>query len=233
MAPLLETAASNAVVAAVLALVVFPVARTLRRPALAHGLWIVVLAKLVTPSILSIPLPVCWPASIPLEVARLMPEDAPRDLLQAARATSPLPSADPGWQMSSQDAPPALAGGESGNRMGPALPASPALNAAGQAIAQTGPSEQPTAAQFHAMPATSHRDPQGVGWTFSDVVTALLAVWLAGTLGVFALAAVRVLRFRRVMRWAVLAPAALQEESAQIARQIGLRHCPAAKSRIF
>jgi hypothetical protein len=54
MASLLETAASNAVVATVLALVVFPVARGLRRPALAHGLWIVVLAKFLTPSLIAI-----------------------------------------------------------------------------------------------------------------------------------------------------------------------------------
>ena len=45
MVSLLETAASNAVVATALAVLVFPVARGLRKPALAHGLWIVVLAK--------------------------------------------------------------------------------------------------------------------------------------------------------------------------------------------
>ncbi len=61
MPPLLQVALSNAVMASVLALVAAAVTHFVRRPALAHGLWLLVLLKLLTPPI--IPLHVSWPAS--------------------------------------------------------------------------------------------------------------------------------------------------------------------------
>jgi WD40 repeat protein/beta-lactamase regulating signal transducer with metallopeptidase domain len=57
-------------------------------------------------------------------------------------------------------------------------------------------------------------------------MTILIWVWLAGTLAAFTLSAVRVHRFRRAMRWATPASAAIQQEAAQIARRIGLRDHP-------
>jgi beta-lactamase regulating signal transducer with metallopeptidase domain len=57
MQTLVETAVSNALVASVMALVAFGVSR-LRRPALAHGLWLLVLVKLITPPLLPVYLPV-------------------------------------------------------------------------------------------------------------------------------------------------------------------------------
>jgi beta-lactamase regulating signal transducer with metallopeptidase domain len=61
MPPLLQIVLSNAVMAGVLALVAAAVTYFVRRPALAHGLWLLVLLKLLTPPI--IPLQVSWPAS--------------------------------------------------------------------------------------------------------------------------------------------------------------------------
>jgi beta-lactamase regulating signal transducer with metallopeptidase domain len=56
MQALVETGLSNALVASVLALLAFAVSRW-RRPALAHGLWLLVLVKLVTPPLVPIYLP--------------------------------------------------------------------------------------------------------------------------------------------------------------------------------
>jgi beta-lactamase regulating signal transducer with metallopeptidase domain len=56
MQALVETALSNALVASALALVAFAVSRW-RRPALAHGLWLLVLVKLITPPLVPIYLP--------------------------------------------------------------------------------------------------------------------------------------------------------------------------------
>src|SRR6516225_10513342 len=61
MPPLLQIVLSNAVMACVLALLAAGVTYFVRRPALAHGLWLLVLLKLVTPPI--IPLQISWPAS--------------------------------------------------------------------------------------------------------------------------------------------------------------------------
>ncbi len=56
MRTLIETALSNALVACLLALLAFAVSRW-RRPALAHGLWLLVLLKLLTPPLVPIYLP--------------------------------------------------------------------------------------------------------------------------------------------------------------------------------
>src|SRR5262245_46091317 len=58
MITLLSIALSNAVMAAVLAILAALVGRLFRRPALTHGCWLWVLAKLVTPPLVSIP--VVW-----------------------------------------------------------------------------------------------------------------------------------------------------------------------------
>ncbi len=52
---LLETLLSNAVTVTVLAVVVFALAKFIRHQGIVHGLWIVVLVKLITPSIIALP----------------------------------------------------------------------------------------------------------------------------------------------------------------------------------
>lgn len=55
MATLFESLISNAVTASVLAVVVFAVGRFFRHQVIIHGLWVLVLLKLVTPSVVSLP----------------------------------------------------------------------------------------------------------------------------------------------------------------------------------
>jgi beta-lactamase regulating signal transducer with metallopeptidase domain len=57
MDPLLRLGLINAVLAAVLAFGVAAIVRVGRRPALAHGLWLLVLLKLVTPPLVDVPIP--------------------------------------------------------------------------------------------------------------------------------------------------------------------------------
>lgn len=57
MSRLLEIGLSNAVMATLLAIAAFALCRLCRRPALAHGLWLVVLLKLVTPPLVPVPMP--------------------------------------------------------------------------------------------------------------------------------------------------------------------------------
>lgn len=58
MSPLLSLVLANAAGALVLAVPAYLVGRWGRRPALAHGLWVLVLLKLVTPPLF--PLPFAW-----------------------------------------------------------------------------------------------------------------------------------------------------------------------------
>ena len=60
MQPLMLTIASNAVLAAALAVIVFAVTRVWRNPQFAHALWLLVLIKLVTPPVTWISLPASW-----------------------------------------------------------------------------------------------------------------------------------------------------------------------------
>ncbi len=67
MHTLLEIGLSNALVATLLAAVAWVGARVCRRPALVHGLWLLVLVKLLTPPLLRVP--VSWEAAMPLPPA--------------------------------------------------------------------------------------------------------------------------------------------------------------------
>src|SRR5262249_25097817 len=60
---LLHVGLNNALLATVLALVAAVVGRCCRRPAVRHGLWLLVLLKLVTPPLLPVALP--WPVTPP------------------------------------------------------------------------------------------------------------------------------------------------------------------------
>jgi beta-lactamase regulating signal transducer with metallopeptidase domain len=74
METLLRAALNNAVAATLMALLVTCLSRPLaRRPAIVHGLWLLVLLKLVTPPIYEVPIP--WPVSSATS-ARISPEPA-------------------------------------------------------------------------------------------------------------------------------------------------------------
>lgn len=69
---LLEIGLSNAIAAGVLALVASVASHFCRRPAITHGLWLLVLLKLITPPLVHVPLP--WPTSA--EPAAAAPTDS-------------------------------------------------------------------------------------------------------------------------------------------------------------
>ncbi len=68
MSNLLELALGNVAVASLLAAVAWAVGRSLRRPALTHGLWLLVFIKLLTPPLLSVPI-LRLPAPVPVVAA--------------------------------------------------------------------------------------------------------------------------------------------------------------------
>jgi beta-lactamase regulating signal transducer with metallopeptidase domain len=178
---LLSIALSNAVAAAVLALVAAITGAVCRRPALVHGLWLLVLLKLVTPPLVRIP--VAWPSapeSRQIEVATFAADEPPSE-------TTPPPLEQPAVVL--------------------VLPASA--------------EDEPAASTDTAIvpPAPASADPPL--WP-----RLLPMVWLAGSLAWFVLAVVRLGRFRRLLRFARRAPAALQERAARLSRRLGLPRCP-------
>jgi beta-lactamase regulating signal transducer with metallopeptidase domain len=169
----LRVGLGNAVAATLLAVVAAAVTRLARRPALAHGLWLLVLLKLLTPPVWQVPLP--WPQCGPVPQAE-GPAALPADTTTATAAPA------------APDAPPALP-----EPVEPTVPAAP--RAAPPPAAEVGKA-------------------------------AVCALWLGGALAWWAVAAVRVRGFRRLLGLAGPAAGPVQEQARRLAGQLGLGCCP-------
>lgn len=117
MDDVLNIGLSNAVVAVLLAVIAIVVGMICRRPALVHGLWLLVLLKLVTPPLVRVP--IAWsgaPESVPAEAAAIdetspalspTPEEPARVfLLSVAAADEPTAPEPPTAAMPAPAAPP-------------------------------------------------------------------------------------------------------------------------------
>src|SRR5438034_4950098 len=151
---------SNAAAAAVLAVFAAALGYFVRAPAVRHAAWLLVTLKLVTPPIVSLPLPLL-PASW-----------AP----QVGRASQPVVLACPtGWDA------------------------------------------RPTA------------DAPDTGARALSLTDGLVLAWAAGALGWFAWQGRRIVRFRRRVRAAEDAPAAILAATTRIAKALGIGWPPAVK----
>jgi beta-lactamase regulating signal transducer with metallopeptidase domain len=175
---------SNALAAALLALFAVAVGAFYRRPALTHGLWLLVLVKLVTPPLVRIP--VAWPAA----PEPVQSETAPAEELAATTLT--LQASDPEVVV--------------------LIPT---------------PEEDELVAGESSLPAVTATDPpasapvESISWPRTA-----LAVWLAGSLGWFALALARLDRFRDLLRHARPASARLRERTRTLSRRLGMSRAP-------
>ena len=202
MQALLEIGLSNAVMAAGLALLAAGAGRLLRRPALTHKLWLLVLLKLITPPLLVLPF------IIP-ETIRLPGGDDSRSEGLPVASVPTVPGADAELLA----APPTELAACCSGGLAPAV-ATPADE----------PLAPPRAAE-HDLPAMEPTaDPPaeaGGSWP-----RALIAVWLAGTGLWLGLTALRVARFRRALRCARPAPAEMQAQADELAAALGLARRP-------
>src|SRR5262245_46963443 len=82
MPSLPEIGLANSVCASVLALAALAAGRVCRKPALLHGLWLLVLVKLITPPLFLLPL-------------RILPAEKPAPVAQAPATKVPEPSLEP------------------------------------------------------------------------------------------------------------------------------------------
>jgi beta-lactamase regulating signal transducer with metallopeptidase domain len=184
---LLSIAVSNAVAATVLALAALAVGAVYRRPALVHGLWLLVLLKLVTPPLVF--LPIAWPGAAEsaqeVAVAQEEPTIVPLGGSRSARPTPQAALIDP----------PTIEEGSAGVE-GPPVVEEPSL-------------------------PSSDVLPEAPLWP-----QMLRIVWGVGALAWFLLAMERLDHFRRLLRFARPAPAALQERTRRLAQSLGLRRCP-------
>jgi WD40 repeat protein/beta-lactamase regulating signal transducer with metallopeptidase domain len=222
MSTVLQLGLANAACAAVLALLAYGAGRRLQRPALAHGLWLLVLIKLVTPPV--VPLPVAW-----LPDTDSSPGDSDPSAATLAAAPGRTPTTNMVFERSEMYT---LVGGTA------ALPAGVGMApVAGEwrsnSMGLTPEAGSPAEASFAGTGAIAGDSaeseippapPRSV--SLSDAAPWLLGVWLAGSVAAFAWAVVQVARFQRLLRHARPAPVALQEQARGLARKMGLRRCP-------
>ncbi|MSR57847.1 MAG: M56 family metallopeptidase [Planctomycetaceae bacterium] len=204
MATLLQFALLNAGLVTGLALLVTVASWRLRRPALIHALWILVLAKLVTPPLIEVAIELPAPINVQPEA----------DLSRPARSQ---PFAVPGPAKLDCQAPSSTAVDCSVTGCAPSAAETGLSGSALASLARRLTVSFSTLADrgrqvWHSRPA----------W----LSLALCSVWGVGSCIWFARQGWRIWRFRERLVLAVPAPAAIQQQAARLAAEMGLRRCP-------
>lgn len=198
---LVQVVLSNLLVATLLALVAAVIGRVLRRPALTHALWLLVLVKLITPPLVLVPMP--WPRAGDSGDSQarmdlpLVPAPAPPALVvpNEVDAVDPggVPRADAGRAADHGEALPDDLAEATEPGQAPATPPSP--------FAEGSPRSS-----FSAWPLIG-------------------GLWLAGSLLWFSFATRRVVQFERLLRHGRKASTDLQAETYRLANRLSVR-CP-------
>ncbi len=209
MPVLLETGLSNAVAAALLALIAACAACVCRRPALLHALWLLVLVKLLTPPVFRI------------DISWFMPP-APAAEGQVETTLLPVPAPPPDL------APPVTTNGKTGE---PTATEAPAVLPDGLAQAEPGvvdgltpvPISTPSLAERAERADVSGPEPAAGALPRQTVLT---AIWCLGVAGFLALSMHRLRGFRPVLQQAKFASQPEQDRVRELAGRLGLRRAP-------
>jgi beta-lactamase regulating signal transducer with metallopeptidase domain len=205
---LLEVGLTNAVLATVLAIAVLLIGLVIRRrPALLHALWLVVLIKLLTPPLWSVP--VLKRPALAVSSATLVGSIAPQepeavdDFIEGLPVPpTPIDDLAMNFPPSSQesDEPSLSTTAEAGNP----------VVAPGESISEVAGSTE---------------------WSLAECLSyaseTLLALWSIGTLSWLGFVLFRVILFQRLLRHARPAPEDLQERAEYLAKRLGLPRSPA------
>jgi beta-lactamase regulating signal transducer with metallopeptidase domain len=190
----------NAILAALLAMIVAPLASLLRgRPALVHGLWLLVLLKLVTPPLVHLPLP--WP-----EAARKTEMEGPLDTSVG----------------------PALADVVSELRARP-IPM-PENQSGEQREGSTSEEQDfPSASPSISLPVEdSGNETESVNPFRGQWLSAILAAGLAGTCACWSLTVIRLWRLNRLLRTVPASEGKVAERIGDLSARLGLARRPLA-----
>ena len=200
MESLVHAMLSNALAATVLAILVAILGRVCRRPALIHGLWLVVMLKLVTPPLV----PVSLPAGLELLPSGWSSGEAgegPQESSTLAAMTQDV-AAETEGDLCAADLPCDENQGTSG-----------AGSPSGQIELNT---KTPPAIPAVGM-SFDLRLPEGWRWEHL-----MLALVLSGAVAWWVIAALRIIRFNRLMNEIAPAPDEWQTRTAELAGRLGL-----------
>jgi WD40 repeat protein/beta-lactamase regulating signal transducer with metallopeptidase domain len=231
MSALLYLGLANAACAAVLAVLAVVVGRWARRPALAHGVWLLVLVKLVTPPLF--PLPVAsLPAAPAPEAVAVTDEPRPAPVVYSAvhesDSVGPPSPADVWIEMEKVRAKGAVVPerARAAQERTPAPAAVTAPEAPSDFVGDyVDANTLPAAPALERRPAEPPAAP-ALADVGEFVATVLGGAWLVGSVVWFARSARRLARFQRLLRLARPAPEHVRTLAARLAQQFGLRRCP-------
>ncbi|MFN0053525.1 MAG: M56 family metallopeptidase [Planctomycetales bacterium] len=204
MATLLQFGLVNAAVVAGLAALVVCLEFRLRRPALVHALWILVLAKLAVPPLVQIPFTLPAAQTVALQAGATQSGDQ----TAATESANPQSASDP-------RAAPLLANSSSGA----------ARDGASESAAFW---ERITSRSGWNAWWGARLDAATLAWRRHDawLPAVLCGLWGGGALLWFSRQAFRIHRFQRRLATAVPAPPEIQAQADQLARRLGLRYAP-------
>jgi beta-lactamase regulating signal transducer with metallopeptidase domain len=214
VAALLQIGLVNAAIATILALVVALIGKKVRRPALLHALWIVVLANLVMPPVFEVaiefPLLVSGSHERAVEPAASSPKLSDSG---DAKADSPEECPSDGCaDLKSGTAGAALAGGPQGAPV-------QSESTAAQPGPVTGLATRVGAAVSTALSVWS-------AWGRRHLVEIAVWCWLGGAALWFLRQGLTAMRFSRRLALAIPAPADVQQQADDLARAMGLAYHP-------
>lgn len=203
MYALVEIGILNALTAGALATVALLISRVVRRPAVVHALWVLVLLKLVTPPVVEIPV------GLRLErLASLTEMSIPATATANLEPTPPLPSVTttPVVVYAGNDNPQSIAKRIDDGDSAAADPAAIERRSIGLVASVLAP-------------ATMRR------WV-ATTIPILLWVWIAGSVAWFVVQGWRIACFVRLTATARLACEDIQRQTQQLALSIGARRAP-------
>ncbi|HKI38649.1 MAG TPA: M56 family metallopeptidase, partial [Gemmataceae bacterium] len=240
MSTLLATGLMNVIMATALALCAAVVGRFIRKPALTHSLWVLVLLKLVTPPLLPVsclPSSWSWGKPEPAPGVEPTPPPAPQPAVMVVQAPAPraVPDDPPRPSGSNFTALKDGAKGKSGPN-GKLPPPVPVL-VPGRPAAKVAPAEESVPSEpvtfVAAAPAPEPAPalappipPAAKPVRLEELAPLLGTFWLLGSLGWFVLALRRIWAFQRLLRYGRPAPEGMQRLARELAERMGLRRCP-------
>ena len=196
MESLVHVMLSNAMAATILAVVVAGLGRTCRRPALIHSLWLVVMLKLVTPPFVSL--------------------------------SVPIPIAMKGNGLSVAETPGSTKSTNNQDHFGE-FPLADPTSEVGLAVPDEAPLDLVVSAGESHRVGPPHQQYRSLAWV--TLVAAkweylVMAVVLTGAIAWWTLAAVRIVRFQRLLRDVRPMPGDWQARTDELAERLGLAGCP-------
>jgi WD40 repeat protein/beta-lactamase regulating signal transducer with metallopeptidase domain len=217
---LVEVGLANACAAGLLALLALAAGRWSRRPALVHSLWLLVLIKLVTPPLVALPLPIAWPEQPAAPNVTPAPETIPVAL---AEPPAPPVKDQPAPRLRNRLAKVRDFQGPDAAGLPLPQPIPEAPGGVEPLPVVAGPGVEPN---LERIARAIVPVPPRPAWPMRWLIGAALGVWAAGAAGWFALMAYRIARFQRLLKHARRAGPELQEQARDLARRLGLTHCP-------